>query len=292
VTFELTLMRFPRLDGSRDYVVSLLFTGLVLLPLSDRSASAKDKESEDASTAERASQLETMRKIAQSMTVFELSGEKRSPLRLLDEPVLRYADNTRRSHDSTIWIWASGGRPRALLGVEYYPERPREQKWLFEVVSLSAERIAVERKKEVLWTARQPGLRLQPLADAPPPASKPAARLLQMKQILRRFTAHERAVVEGRIELRPMNQPIYRYESDAAGAIDGAIFSFANGTNPEVLLVLEAGQSDGWQFAFAQITGAEVFAELDEKQVWECPEADPPAERDSYFNGWVPGEAE
>jgi hypothetical protein len=212
-------------------------------------------------------------------------------LRLVDKPLLRYADSTRRSHDSTIWVWVSDGRPGAILGVEHYAERPREPKWLFEIASLSANRISVERERKELWTAREPGLRLQSLADAPQPAGKPAARLAQMKQLLPRFTAHERAVVEGRIELRPMAQPLYRYESDATGAKDGAVFSFANGTNPEVLLILEA-QHDGedgggWRFAFAQITGAEVFAELDGKQVWQCSEADPPAQRDSYFNGWV-----
>ncbi|HWB08331.1 MAG TPA: hypothetical protein VG826_03870 [Pirellulales bacterium] len=286
-------MRLPLLHGfiRRASVVSLLCTGLALLSLLDRPTSAKDKESDELSASERASQLETMRKIARSITICELSGEKRSPLRLLDEPVLRYADNTRRSHDSTIWIWTSGGRPGALVGVEYYPERPREPKWLSEIVSLSADRIAVEREKKTIWTAREPGLRLQSLPDAPQPARKPAARLAQMKQFLRRFTAHERAVVEGRIELRPLNQPLYRYDDDEARTSDGAIFAFANGTNPEVLLVLE-GQSDGWKFAFAQLTGAEVFAELDGKQVWECPDADPPAVRDSYFNSWVAGEAE
>lgn len=110
-----------------------------------------------------------------------------------------------------------------------------------------------------------------------------------MKQMVRRFAAHERTPVEGRIELRLLAQPIYRYE----GSTEGAIFSFANGTNPEVLLILEAARpaeqqvSQGWQFALAQITGAEVFAELDGEQIWECKEADPPAERDSYFNAWV-----
>jgi hypothetical protein len=253
--------------------------------------SADGGEPNDPSAAERMSLLKTMRDIAQSITVFERSGGKRSVLRLVDEPVLRYADNTRKSRDSTIWIWVNEGRPGAILGVEHYAEWPRDKQWLFEIASLSPNRISVERDKKELWAAREPGLRLQSLADAPQPASKPAARLAQMKQLLRRFTAHERAVVEGRIELRGMAKPLYRYESDAAGTKDGAVFSFANGTNPEVLLILEAQpdgeDASGWRFAFAQITGAEVFADLDGQQIWQCPEADPPAKRDAYFNAWV-----
>lgn len=284
-------MRLQTFEGpiGRDSAVRLFLTGLVLLSLGQR-VRGQGCQPSDPAAAERASLLSTMRGIAQSIAVSELSGEKRSQLRLADEPVLRYADNTRKSHDSTIWVFVSEGRPSAILSVEHYTEGPGDTNWLFEIASLSPNRISVERGKKELWTARKPGLRMQALADAPPPATKPAARFAQMKQLLRRFTAHERAVVEGRIELRPMANPLYRYGSEVAGDKDGAVFSFASGTNPEVLLILEAQpngeEGSGWQFSLAQMTGAEAFAELDGEQVWQCPEADPPAARDSYFNAW------
>jgi hypothetical protein len=86
-----------------------------------------------------------------------------------------------------------------------------------------------------------------------------------------------------------------RYQAASGGAIDGAIFSFANGTNPEVLLVLEAHSgTDGravWHFGLAQMTGAEVTVELDGAKVWSRGEADPPAIRASYVNGWIAADA-
>jgi hypothetical protein len=162
---------------------------------------------------------------------------------------------------------------------------------LYEVASVSTQRIAIERGKDLNWTAKKPGIELQTIADSSSVAELPARRLVQMKELLRRFTAHEQAPVGGRIELRSLSSPLYRYQAPKEGVMDGAIFSFANGTNPEVLLVLEshgkAGDPAAWQFGLAQLTGAEVTVELDGVKIWSRTEADPPAIRDSYINGWI-----
>ena len=263
---------------------------MVLLVIFDQSAAMYGQE-RDAAATDRAALRAEMRVIAESFEMLELSGEDRRVAQLADEPVLRYTDNTRRQDDATVWIWQYGGRPVAVMGIEFYPKRPREPKWLYEVVSLSPERIALERRQKPIWTSRSPGLQLHMLDDAPPPAEKPTVRLRQMKQLLQRFTAYERAEAEGRIELRPMAQPLVRYRDDATGIDDGAVFAFANGTNPEMLCVVEARREDkpraSWYFALAQMTGGEVFAELDGQKIWERPEANPPAIRDSFFNNWV-----
>ena len=70
------------------------------------------------------------------------------------------------------------------------------------------------------------------------------------------------------------------------------IFAIANGTNPEVLLLLEAQRETAtsaasWTYGFAQMTGGEVHASLDDREVWSQREADPPAIRDSYVNDWL-----
>jgi hypothetical protein len=260
-----------------------LLQGLRIMVLAD--------DVSELSAEQRAAHLQRMRNIATSIKIFELADGVRKPAELVDEPVLRYTDNTRKLYDSTIWVWGSSGRPSAIMAVEYYPERRREQKWLFEIASLSIGRIAAERGQEVRWTARQPGLHLEQLADGPAPAEKPALRLAQMKKLQQRFTAYEREGLGARIELRPLARPLHRYQDDAAGVLDGAVFAFANGTNPEVLCIIEAHPADEagthWQFALVQMTGAEVYAQLDGKEFWKHGEADPPAERDSYINGWL-----
>ncbi len=269
----------------------LLTAGMLLAILVTSRLPAEGEATKGTTDEQRAAHLEKMREIARSISVFELLGERRTPSKLVEQPALKYRDDTRKLYESTMWVWGTEGRPTALIAVEFYPQKPTEPKWLYEIASLSTERIAAERGAELNWKAREPGLKLTVLDKAPAPADTPAKRLIQMRQLLQRFTAHERAPVGGRIELKPLPRPLHRYQNPKAGLLDGAIIAFANGTNPEVLWIIEAHgeaqQKPTWKYGLAQMTGAEVFVDLDEKQIWQCTAADPPAERDSYINGWL-----
>jgi hypothetical protein len=252
------------------------------------SGAAQEKEISD---TQRAEHLAHMKKVASSIKLLQKPRDVKSAVELKAEPILRYADNSRFNYESTLWIWTGGGRPSAIVAIEYYPRHPKGPRWLYEIASLSPQRISAEREPDLNWTAKEPGLKLQILEDARPSADKPTRRLSQMKEMCRRFTAHESAVIEGRVELRLMSSPLFRYADSEAGIIDGAIFAFANGTNPEILLILEANDAKDappWHYALVQMTGGAVSVELDEKEIWKRGEADPPAVRDSYINGWLP----
>jgi hypothetical protein len=242
----------------------------------------------DEQRAEHQKQLEA---VATSIRLLADPERADSAVKLVAEPVLRYTDNTRQIDGSSLWIWSGGGRPTAIVAVEYYPNDRRGPRWLFEIASLSTERIAAHREPELKWTAKEPGLKFIPLETAEPPADKAARRLIQMNAAARRFTVHTYATIDGRIELRQLSRPLLRYADERAGVVDGAVISFAYGTNPEVLLVLEAQKREGappaWHYAFAQMTGAAIVANLDGKEVWQQGEADPPAVRNSYVNGWI-----
>jgi hypothetical protein len=254
------------------------------------------QDADSAKEAERAEHLARMKAVASSIQLLADPQKRESAVKLVAEPVLRYTDNTRENRESSLWIWSGGGRPAAILAVEFYPQPPKGPRWLFEIASLSPERIAAQCGDDLQWTAKEPGLKLTPLSDVQPPAETAARRLSQMKAIFRTFTAHESAVIVGRIELRQLTSPLVRYADERAGVVDGAIFAFANGTNPEVLLILEAHSiRDGtlvWRYSLAQMTGGEVSVELGGKEVWKQTEADPPAVRDSYVNGWLSAKAQ
>jgi hypothetical protein len=246
--------------------------------------------------SERAARLAQTRRVLDAMKVYATAERNGTPVARIDEPVLRYTDNTRLTTDSSLWIFGAAGRPTAIVAIEHYPKGADAKRWICEVASLSNERISVEYGREIDWTATKSGLELVRLEGAPAPAEQPAARMNQIKQLQRRFTAHEKASIEGRIELRPLAKPLYRYQDAENGIIDGAIVSFANGTNPEVLLVLEARQTRGevaeWQFGLLQLTGEAVFGELDGKEIWTRRPAEPPARRDAYVNAWITPPAE
>jgi hypothetical protein len=72
-----------------------------------------------------------------------------------------------------------------------------------------------------------------------------------------------------------MPQPVYRYE-EADEKVDGGMFVFAQGTNPEAVLLLEAfGEGKkGWRFGFAPSTTYELTARLGGDEgpvVWSKP---------------------
>ncbi len=249
------------------------------------------QEADDLTDEQRTEQLVNMKKVASMIDLLADGKKSDSVVKLQDKPVLRYRDDTRKGQESSLWIWSNGGRPSAILAIEFYPDYRKVPSWLYEIASLSTAPIGAKNKLGLNWAAKKPGLELQTIKDSKTPAAKAPQRLTQMRDLRGRFAAHESAVIEGRIELRPMPTPLFRYTDSEAGVMDGAIFAFANGTNPEVLLVLEAHATKGgepeWRYGLVQMTGGAVNVELDGTEVWQRGEADPPAVRDSYINGWI-----
>ena len=105
-----------------------------------------------------------------------------------------------------------------------------------------------------------------------PAANTPAARLSQMKLITRDFSASEVYLDGTRIDLRLLPRPLLRYSDESQGIIDGALFAFANGTNPEILLVIEStkgtGSPSGWQYGAARMSSAELHLQFKDVEVW------------------------
>ncbi|HJS09625.1 MAG TPA: hypothetical protein VJ809_18280, partial [Pirellulales bacterium] len=94
---------------------------------------------------EKAAHRARMQELATSFRVLGAGGKPESKVELVVEPVLRYADSTRQTLESALWIFGRQGRPTAILAIEYYPNRRAGPSWLYEVASLSTERIAAER---------------------------------------------------------------------------------------------------------------------------------------------------
>jgi hypothetical protein len=140
------------------------------------------------------------------------------------------------------------------------------------------------------WVTEQPGIVWKEFPDTPAPAEKPALRLVQMRRMAEQFTARISGVVnEKEGELRLLTKPLYRYPNDIAGATDGALFAFVQGTDPEVLLLIEAVNTGGkpvWQYAFARFTHTTATVQLEGRTIWECPKAEPYVGHNPYFLFW------
>jgi len=237
--------------------------------------------------------------MTQTTECFSAVGGKGSDKRLLPlrrEPLARWTDPTGDLTEAALWAWGERGRPYALVAIEHYVHPGRDtdaESWGFELISLANEPLEVEGTNEVRamnatsdahskpvlsgaihWTPKPPGLTFCDVPDAPPPAQTAQTRLLQMKDLIKRFSA----VIHpgpGQSELQLIPDAINRYSDAEAGQVDGAIFVFAIGTNPEVIVLLEAQESTpgkaSWRYAVAQATAASFKVAIDGKEVLAAP---------------------
>jgi hypothetical protein len=165
------------------------------------------------------------------------------------------------------------GRPAALACIFSQPHgRLPGRQIMHELHALDAEKIVVKREAPNQWKP-QAGLERKELPDAAPPATTPAARLLQMRRLAKEFTGHTIDRDAQRWELRLLATPLYRYPPAKSGVVDGALFAIMSsaGTDPEVLLLLEAREAAGklrWEYACCRFTDLELHVQRKDKEVF------------------------
>jgi hypothetical protein len=229
---------------------------------------------------DRAGRLAEMKQLAGSFQAASIHGSTRTPIPLAPEPLYRWTDPTRENNDGALWIWRSTGRPIAVVAIELYPQNPAfGTVWALEFTSLSTGPLEVAGGEHfdkfyadmfppradgtLRWAPVEAGIAFREVPDAPAPATTEAGRLRQMRELAKRFSAREFYQTKSQdYTLRLIPHPIDRYADAAAGLVDGVIFAFANGTNPEVFLLIEARRqgtsSPTWSYAAAPLARAKV----------------------------------
>jgi hypothetical protein len=196
-------------------------------------------------------------------------GEK---LTLVKEPVLRWSNPARTGEDGAVFVWTLGGRPEMIGTVFTYRFREKINR-KHEFHSLATEPLSAEFRGKEVWAPTKAGLTFAPIEDAPVPAASARLRLTQMRALARDFSASLKDAEGEAYQLRLLTQPIYRYEPQNRGVVDGAIFSFAVGTDPEVLLIVEARQVKDavrWEYALARFHYVEMKAVYKDREVFRA----------------------
>jgi hypothetical protein len=268
-------------------LMSTLVAFLVPVSLVGPQAGAQDPVTPNVKKDVSANRIEEMRRTVKAFETVAIEGEKRIPVPLEREPLHRWTDPTRGKPDGALWVWRSSGRPVAGLAIELNLENLSQ--WSFEFVSLST-RLVESADHTLRWTPQKPGVVFQEIPGAPAPAASETARLRQIRDLAKRFSATEFwDVTSQHYGLRMLPHPIDRYHDAASGLIDGAIFIFANGTNPEVFLLIEATRRGNgppkWTYAAAPLTTAAPTLQLDRKDVWTSPNKYGYLSREPYFFG-------
>jgi len=199
------------------------------------------------------------------------------------EPVFEWSNAVRSGgvQQGIVFLWLRDGRPAAIG--DFFSEPASKlggRRVIHEFHALDTEKLIVTRPMGALneWNP-EVGLVRNELTDAPAPAATPAARLLQMKKLAQEFSGYETNPEGKRWDLRLLPAPIYRYPTAKTGVIDGALFALVSteGTDPEVLLLIEARLVDGktrWEYACGRYSNLSLYVHRNNKEVWKMVRSD------------------
>src|SRR5262245_34731131 len=189
----------------------------------------------------------------EAYTLAVVSAPKQ-PLELKKEPVFEWLNPARNTQQGALFLWLRDDRPAALACIFSHPHEKLPGRQInHELHALDPEKLVVKRDEYNQWKP-EAGLARKELPDAGVPADTAGARLLQMRKRAQEFTGDRVDRDAKRWELRLLPTPLYRYPAAKAGVVDGALFALMSsaGTDPEVLLVIEAREEKGkvrWEYA-------------------------------------------
>ena len=198
---------------------------------------------------------------AEAVEVRVRKGTQTTKALLHANPLMKYTDVPRQIEMATLWIWEHDGQPVALGKVEAY-RRKDGTKWLYCFASASTGLVDGKWPDGRRFEAQKPGVEWAVL-DATAPKDTTAARVRHMKELFGHFTATVRDdVLKTSDELRPLARPLHEYSSTRHGVAHGVLCGFAaNGTNPDVIVALEALSGEGkndppksWRYAVLGMT--------------------------------------
>lgn len=250
--------------------ISALVMAVALVILLGASSWGQNRESPAAAPVDEGRQiLERATVHMQELSMRLADGD--DEVELFDRPLLTFGDTARANKNGTLWAFGKSGRPLAVL--ELYQGVEPNARWVHAVTLTNAKLVKMKTPAGVTWSPETSQIEPAAFAGVAAPEAREPARLRQMKDLARRFTAHEFWNPDNsRFELRLLVAPVLRYRDAAAQIQDGSVFVLAHGTNPEVVLLIEAiGKSveeSRWHYSLARMGSAEMHVELDGKEVW------------------------
>lgn len=188
--------------------------------------------------------------------------ESSEPCKLRDEPIIKWS-NPVSGAEGSVFIWTSDGRPIALAKCHL---NSRNDYHVETLISISDNRPRLSEAGQVIWEPSEPGVKFRTIEEVGAPAASEPLRLAQMRRVVREFRFADKwgeppNTDKAEWELRLMPTPLLRYSSPREQIIDGALFAFAQGTNPEALVLVEAVESKSgrvWRAAPSRLTGYQI----------------------------------
>lgn len=191
--------------------------------------------------------------------------------------------------DASIWVLGAGGRPPAVLVLEFYDNNTV----MFELTANDEPPQSVQGAGWE-WTPEDAEFQWVKVPVDAAPGGAARLRQSQLKLLIQDFAASEE--FNGQTyQLRVLPRPIYEYKDPARGVLGGAVFVVANGTNAEILMFVEAREeSDAtpacWVAGFSRLATASLDVKYAKQDFWSSPSETeynpnrPPRDAAAYFS--------
>jgi hypothetical protein len=172
------------------------------------------------------------------------------------------------------YVWLREGRPAAAGCLFRYFDPFRS--FNGELAALTGTKLMAKRDDTVVWQPKDEW-KWHPVAGAAAPAATAPQRLVQMQALAREFKVE---VLDTRNLLKGENQtprllprPVFRYDAGQTRGLDGALYAFVLGTDPELLLLLEcdtAAEKPEWRFGVGRMNRYLIHLKRKGETVWEA----------------------
>jgi hypothetical protein len=195
-------------------------------------------------------------------------GDSKEPAKVGD-PCLRWTNPLGAGADGIVAVYAhNGGRPAALG--QFFMDS--EKRWVNEFTIIPDNDVKIMRSDRLFWKPSEFVCKFTDLPSSPTPAAKPALRLTQMRAIAADFSVADYfGTPEVKHTLRLLTQPVYRYAEEGK-IVDGAVFIFVVGTDPECCVLVEAYRDDKgsrYRYAVAPMSIFKLEARYKDTPVWD-----------------------
>lgn len=253
---------------------ALVCAVLAVLSGSLAAQSVSTKESTPVVTDDQKQQIATALKVtteAAKQYVIKVGAADGPRAKQVLEPILRWSNPAAGEIHGHVFLWTQHECP-VLVGSLFKWFSPHTHS-SHEFHSLSELPLEVIYEGKPVWKTREGGIKFMPLDEAPRPAATATQRLLQMRGFSRSFAATKKERNDSQQELRLLPQPIYRYAVPDDDIVDGGMFVFVQGTDPEVFVLLEAhGDGDDlrWYFAAARMNSVGFQLRYKDCEVWRA----------------------
>lgn len=208
--------------------------------------------------------------------VIHPAGAADKPFKMLPQAVFRHSQPVRGDDIGAVYLWVDRDKRPAVIGTTFaFTLEGDRRSVVHEFHSLADQPLTVEWRGEQRWKPQAAGLKWNAVPNAPLADTTASGRQRQSREIARRFSAESIDHKEGRWELRLLAKPIHQFDiAPPAQVLGGSLHLFCQGTDPELILAIEAQKVDGqfvWHYAAATFTDYALILKLDDQEVWTNP---------------------